>query len=304
MLGANAIRLVVRWDWLEPKSGTMDASRAERMDRVMGKAQKQGLGVVATVMSTPCWASSAPRNILGGLLGGCPNAARYPPRIPATYGVFVKQVVKRWGAALSGVEVWNEPNLTSFWLGGVGDYVGLVHQANKAVNATRFRKVPVVGGSVSGADLTYIKQLLAAGISRWTDAISIHPYDIQFLTTGFGDPSVVRLDDNWSFAWAVPQVHALMTSSGNQDPIWITEFGYADCPATPYCVAPALQADYLSKAVRLAATWPYVDTFLLYRLRDWGITGGSTEAHFGVLQKDGQPKPAAQAVADAFKSLR
>ena len=304
MLGSNAVRVTLRWEWLEPQEGGLNETRAKKIDRVVAKARKRGLGVVFTLLSTPCWASSAPRSILGGLRGRCTNAGVYPPRNATTYGNFVKRIVKRWGAGLAGVEVWNEPNVRSFWQGSVGDYMQLVQQAHRAVNATRFDRVAVVGASVGGGDLAYLKQLFDAGIAGWTDAIAIHPYDIRFFGPGFGDPSVVRPDDIWSFAWVVPQVHALMNASGVQDPLWITEFGYSDCPALPYCVSSGLQADYLAKAVRLAATWPYVDAFLIYRLRDWGATSGSTEARFGVLRKNGTRKPAAESVAKAFKSLR
>jgi hypothetical protein len=94
-----------------------------------------------------------------------------------------------------------------------------------------------------------------------------------------------------------------MDSYKDTDPIWITEFGYPDCPATPYCVTAEAQADYLRKAAELAASWPYVDAFMVYRLRDWLPQDGGIEARFGVLNEDGTPKPAGKALSETFRGL-
>lgn len=298
-LGANAVRFALPWYWLEPYRPTMDPGRAAQVDRLLAAAEQQDLAVILTLLFTPCWASSASPSD-----SSCDpaTAALAPPADPATYGGFVERVVRRWGQGLGGLEVWNEPNHASFWSGTPYDYVELARVAAETVRSSAYADLPVAGGALSGADLGYLRQLFDAGLSEWTDAISIHPYDARWDGPGFGDPSIPRPNDLSSFAYAVPRVHALMGDYGNADPIWITEFGYADCPATPFCVPPEIKAAYLRKAATLASGWQFVDVFLVYRLRDWLPQDGGMEARFGVLDRDGRPKPSARSLADAFAS--
>jgi hypothetical protein len=299
-LGANVVKVPLYWSWLEPESGSFDPRNAAKLDAVVEAARDRGLGVILTPVLTPCSVSTAPI----GPGGGCdPTAVLYPPRSSGVYADFVRRAVDRWGADVSGIEVWNEPNHQGFWRGSPGEYLGLVRAAAEGVRASRYADIPVVGGALSGADLTYLRQLLDGGLADWTDAVSIHPYDVRWQGPGWGDPSIVRQDDMTSFAFAVPEVRRLMDAFGDSDPIWITEFGYPDCPATPYCVRAADQADYLKKAAELAASWSYVDAFIVYRLRDWLPQDGGIEGRFGVLNKDGSPKPAARSLGRVFTRL-
>ena len=299
-LGANVVKIALLWWWLEPEPGSFDADNAAKVDAVVEAARDRGLGVIFTPVQTPCSVSTAPL----GPTGACdPNAIFYPPRSAGVYADFVRRAVDRWGADVAGIEVWNEPNHPGFWRGNPGEYLGLVRAAAEGVRVSHYADIPIVGGALSGADLPYLRQLLDGGLADWTDAVSIHPYDVRWEGPGWGDPSLVRQDDMTSFAFAVPEVRELMNAHGDSDPIWLTEVGYPDCPATPYCVSAADQADYLKKAAELAAGWPYVDAFIVYRLRDWAPQDGGIESRFGVLNKDGSPKPAARSLGPVFERL-
>lgn len=299
-LGANAVRIAIPWAWLQSRPEAINPARATAVDRLVAAADDQGLGVVAVLTRTPCWASTTPRDATGACRR---DAVLYPPRDAALYGDFVEQVIDRWGSALSGIEVWNEPNRPGFWRGTPAEYVALVRTTSEVVDGSRYADLPVVGGVLAGVDLAYLRTLLDEGLSDWTDAISIHPYDIRWGERGFGDPSVSREDDQTSFAFAVPQAHDLVGRFGSDDPIWITEFGYPTCPARPHCATAALQADYLQKAVELVATWGYVDAFFVFQLRDSPV-GSSLGMRFGILNEDGSAKPAAAALSKAFEALR
>jgi hypothetical protein len=298
-LGANTVRMTLSWHWLEPSPGRLDEDRAKRVDRLIEKARKRHVGVLATALFTPCWATSGPRQVNGSCSA---IQAIYPPRDYGAFRAFIKRAVNRWGDALAGLEVWNEPNLAIFWLGSAGEYVRLVSAAASGVEASHYRGLPVVGGAVSGVDFDFIRRALNAGMANYVDAISIHPYDVGLL--GFGDPSRPRNGDAGSFAWAVPELHKRLLERGVQQPIWITEFGYADCPGTPYCVSQSAQADYLRKGAQLAVGWPWVKAFFVYRLRDWVPQTGLAESRYGVLNRDGSLKPAASALAGVFRAAR
>lgn len=295
-LGADTIRIVLRWDWLAPVSrGEYPPARVKRITRLLKAARSEHLRVVATVSSTPSWASGQ-TDVLGAY-----NRAQ-PPRHATDYGDFMGFLARRWGRLITALEVWNEPNQRLFWRGSPSAYVALVRAARKAVDDSRNRDVSVVAGALAGSDTQYLQGLYDRGVDKWSDAISVHPYDLD-LARGFRDPSVPRPGDIGSFASGVPAIHQTMRSNGDRSPLLITEFGVADCYSAPYCVTPELQARYLEAAARLAARWSYLHAFLVYRLRDASGAGLLIENRFGVLAHDWSPKPAAEAMSSTFEAL-
>jgi hypothetical protein len=297
-LGADTIRVTFRWDSLQVFGpGAIPQAQAEMIDRLMAVAKSQGIRIVAQVMGTPCWASAGPK--ANGACTG--NASSYPPAHADDYGAFVHQIADRWGGQISGYEVWNEPNLASFWSGTPAQYVDLVHAAKTAVTGSSYPAPPVVAGALSESDTTYLQKLYDQHVDRWSDAISIHPYAIRW-DIGMVDPLLEALGDVGSFASGVPAVHTLMKANGDSDSIWITEFGYPTCSGQFLCVSQQKQGDYLASALRRAAEWPYVNTFLMYDLRDWSGPGSDINQKFGILNADWSPKagtaPVKQALAD------
>lgn len=308
-LGAGAVRVVVNWDWLEPYAqDSFNDAQLAVTDRLLAVADSEALSVIVTVLGTPCWATSAPR----ADDGTCdPTARAHPPADPADYGTFLSLLNDRWGAKIDAIEVWNEPNLDAFWHGSVGDYVDLVQSADEAVPDGGPK---VLAGALSGSDDAYLQRLYDAGVDRFSDGISIHPYAIAWggPAAGFLDPLLSYPGAFATFTWGVPAIHDRMVANGDDDGLWLTEFGYADCPGVPYCVNAEAQAEYLASAFELAAQWPYVKAMLVYRLRDWfdpedpitsWIGDGSFEYRFGVLNRDWSPKPAADRLQRTLRQL-
>lgn len=287
-LGADTIRLVLRWDWLAPsRARSYPASRLSRVKRLLRVARSEHLRVVATVLSTPTWASGQ-ANLLGLSFAA-------PPRDAADFGDFVGDISQRWGRLLAAIEVWNEPNLTFFWRGSAAQYVGLVRAARIAVDDSRNPDLRVVGGALAGSAAPYLQRLYDRGIANWSDAISIHPYDS-------GDPARRRPGDLRSFTVGIPKVHRTMRANRDRDPLMITEFGVSDCGGLVVCALPAVKAARLEYALRRAAQWRYLDAVLLYRLRDSSDASRAVD-RFGVLNSDWTVKPAAGTVRRAFTSL-
>jgi hypothetical protein len=136
-----------------------------------------------------------------------------------------------------------------------------------------------------------------------TDAISFHPYDYSSSTEGFGDPTVERPPSltKVSFASGIPAMHQVMVANGDSDPMWLTEFGFANCPAAGVCVPTDTQARYVASSLQKAATFNYVKVVLLFRLRDWYPSGRNLG--YGLLNQDWSPKPAYAAAQSALASL-
>ena len=300
-LGADTVRIVFPWYYLQPTGrGPIPDAHAALFDRMIAVAKSEHLSIVALVWGTPCWASSAPRAGNGCAVG---NYNVYPPSDSGDYGAFLGQLADRWGSQIAGYEVWNEPNHAGFWNGSPAQYVSLVRAADTAVAASTHPTTPIVAGALSGSDTSYLQKLYDNDVDRWSDAISIHPYSIRW-DIGMVDPLLERVGDIWSFASGVPAVHTLMQANGDNDRIWITEFGYPTCVGQLFCVTADEQGLYLASALRRAAEWTYVDTFLMYDLRDWTGPGSDINQQFGVLNENWTPKAGTAPVKQALADLR
>ena len=288
-LGAKVVRSDLRWDQLYPNAeGRADPEYLSEIDAVVSTAQSHGIKLLFTVLGTPCWASSAPQNMRETC---APGVSAYPPTSPQYYAEALQFLAQRYGDAVAGWEVWNEPNISYFWNSSdpAGDYVKLIQAAYPAIK--RVTSAPVVGGAVSLSDTDFVGRLYADGIKGNLDALSIHPYSFNYspLTPGslsfYGGPVS-------SFVDGVPAVHNVMLDRGDSSPIWLTEFGWNTSTSG---VSPATQATYVTEAYTQMQSWPFVQGGLYYELQDEGTDPTSSEQNYGLLYNGGSQKPAAGA---------
>ena len=296
-LGSTVMRVVVNWARLEPGPGQFDPRYVARVDRVVGQLAGCGIPVELTIMGTPCWDTTDP-----GVGPDCAPGtwALYPPKAPAAYGGVVAWSLARWGSHLAALEIWNEPNNGSFWLGSVQQYVDLVNIAAAYARAIG-SPVPIIAGALAGADVDYLNQMYADGM-HGQSGISMHPYTLR-PASGFFDPmrpsgraggTVLRA--------SIANVHDAMLAAGDPGSIWLTEFGYSVCPATPYCVSPRRQARWIVDGLRSAARIPYVRAAILYSLRDAGVSKDWNN-RFGLLKRNFAPRPSYGAVRRTVRKL-
>lgn len=293
-LGANLVRLVVNWPILEPARKAFNPTYVARVDQILAGAQACGARAVLTLMSTPCWASTAA------------PCWRSPPRKASLYGAAVKWVLRRWGDQLAAFEVWNEPNQEHFWRGSAARYVRLVKAAGRAADKTR-SSVKILAGALAGPDTGYLRRLYRRGL-RGHDGISIHPYNMKTAGAGagFADPAArgaAAGAGSRAFRLGVPEVRRVMRQRHERRKrIWLTEFGFAACPASPLCVSEASQADWLVKSFQLAARWRYVRGLTVFSLRDTGPTS-EWDYRFGLLRRDFSPRPSYWALQATLPTL-
>jgi hypothetical protein len=297
-LGATVMRVVVNWARLEPGPGQFDSGYVARVDRVVGQLAGCGVPVELTILGTPCWDTTDP---LAG--SNCASATwtLYPPRSVGAFGGVVTWSLLRWGSHLAGLEVWNEPNNRTFWVGSVQQYVDLVNTAATAARAIG-SPVPIIAGALAGADVDYLNQMYADGM-HGQRAISMHPYTLR-PASGFLDPlksagqagraSILRAN--------IANVHDAMLAAGDPGSIWLTEFGYSVCPAIPYCVSARRQSRWIVDGLRVAARIPYVRAAILYSLRDAG-NSMDWNNRFGLLQRNFAPRPSYTAVRRTLSRL-
>ncbi len=297
-VGADVVRVPLPWNQLEPSAaGQWNSTLAARVDGIMNGLAANQMKAVVMVINTPCWASADPQLCIPfNPVYSLASAAD-----PADFGDAVGRIVDRWGAAMAGVEIWNEPNNPDFFHGTAAQYAAMVRATATALDSRSWNGQLLAGAlgmNATPSGIDWLKQLYAAGMTG-EDAISIHPYDIYYDSAGvhFGDP--LRPDS--LFAQHIDGVRALMRAHGDASKgIWLTEFGAAVCPATPICVSESDQSKWLVGMFAAAERRPFIRGSLAYSLRDPQAGAAAMDYHFGILRNDFTERPSAGALRSAF----
>lgn len=292
-LGSTTVRLAVHWSGLEVFGPNEYAQwYLDRLDAALARARARGLKVVLTPVFTPSWASST----------GLQNT---PPDDVATYGNFVAFLAQRYAPDLAGIEVWNEPNLESFWstADAAGAYADLVRAAYAAVEAA-VPSVPVVAGVLSGADVAFLESLYAQGIQGHYDVLSVHIYNDGRHPEELIDPQYAHA----TFLQGLRSLRSTVESHGETKPVWITELGWNTSTLRDSYwldgVTLDQQAEYLSRALEMLESpdWgiDFTSGVIVYRLRNTGTDPDDPLQNYGLQFNDGTHKPSYRAVRSAF----
>ncbi len=202
-------------------------------------------------------------------------------------------------------EVWNEWNVegmgqtpASEGRGKVEDYVSLLRETYTALKA-RHPYLVILGGATGGIGRQddYMPQAIKLGMLDSLDGLSIHPYF-------FGAEGEVTLPEV-----AIPsrlhQLHSWLNEapSHRDIPLYVTELGWPTYQEQ-YGVTEEIQSLYMVRSVLLLAAEKQVRGAWIYELRDGGDDPKDREDHFGVVARDGAPKPAFHAMRELIALLR
>jgi polysaccharide biosynthesis protein PslG len=286
-LHAKVVRVELPWAVMEPRGPDQVDPRALAFaDRLVADAASAGMTVIATALGTPCWASSAPASLLRGCSTTRPTQSNaWPPSDPASFAAFVGFLAQRYGTRLAAIEIWNEPDQANeLYFAGpnkatrYGAVLRAAYVAIKRANAN----VPVLAGSLVGANGVFLRALYAAGIKGYYDGLAVH-----FYTLTLGSLRAIR---------------EVQLANGDTKALWLDEFGWSSCwprfktQEEQACVTRRVQAANITDIYRSLARTPYIAAVVLYRLP------GSVEEDFGVVNQNGTHKPAFSALARALSS--
>jgi len=289
-LHAKVVRLEVPWSALEPLApGQIEPRALANADRLMSDAAAAGIGVIALVQSTPCWASSAPASLLRNCVpAGASAANSWPPTSPAAvaaFAAFTAYLGQRYATSLAAIEIWNEPDQSNedYFAGPEKPkrYAAILKAAYPAIKQANPR-VPVLAGSLVGSNGVFLRALYAAGIKGYYDGLSVHFYTLVLAS--------------------LRAIHETQLANGDNTPVWLSEFGWSSCwpqyrtQQEQPCVTPSTQAANLSDSFRSLARTPWVAAEVVYKLQ------GNARENFGVLSAGGARKPAFTALSKVFTS--
>lgn len=281
-LGANTVRAEISWAALEPDAQfDLQSEYLARIDRLVAGARKRHMKPLLLLQRSPCWASSAP-----GAPGSCrSDFPEYPPRDAADFGSIAGRLAKRYTGRLAGIEVWNEPDhdQEAYFKGPdkPGRYAAVLKAAYRSINNAD-RRLPVIGGSLVGANGNFLKALYAKGIKGHYDGLAIHYYDLTLAS--------------------IRAIHDTQRQHNDRKPLWLTEFGWTSCyPAARTegehaCVTAKQQGLDLGDVFRALRGHSFIRAAVVYKLRD------QSNEHFGVLRTDGSRKPSFAILRRAFTS--
>jgi hypothetical protein len=286
-LHAKVVRMEVPWAVLEPRArGQMNQNALAYTDRVMADASASGIGVIIFVDSTPCWASSAPSDVLRHCtpVESTPANA-WPPSDPGDYATFVAFLAQRYGSGLAAIEVWNEPDQANQeYFDGPNKpqhYAAILRAAYPAIKQAN-PNVAVLAGSLVGSNGVFLRALYAAGIKGFYDGMAVHFYTLTLA--------------------GLRAFHEVQVANGDTKPLWLDEFGWTSCyprlrvQEEQACVTPQVQARNLADVFRSLARTPWVAADVSYELQD------SPKQLFGALNSAGTRKPAFTALAQVLAS--
>jgi polysaccharide biosynthesis protein PslG len=284
---ARVVRAEVPWSALEPTGDSQTDPRALAfLDRLMSDAAADGIGVIATADSTPCWASSAPAALLRKCRPGHEGKANaWPPLEVAAYARFVAFLATRYGTRLAAIEIWNEPDQANedYFAGPEKPrrYAAVLRAAYPAIKLAN-PNVPVLAGSLVGTNGVFLRALYAAGIKGYYDGLAVHFYTLPLAS--------------------LRAIHEVQLANGDDKPLWLDEFGWSSCwpqrkiEQEQGCVTAGVQATNITNVFRSLARTPYVAAYVLYGLQD------GTGESFGVLNAAGKRKPSFSALAQVLSN--
>ncbi len=263
-LGASHIRVDMWWGIIEPERGQFEW---DFPDRVIDEIKAAGL---------------EPYPIL------CYNAAWSPDASPATdearaqFANYAYQLINRYKDKVRLWEVWNEPNITPFWVPepDAALYVDLLREVYaKAKEADP--TCTIVGFCTAGADLEFIKEGYEHGAKDYIDAVSFHHYS--------------DLKEEGVLEGEIRAVRQIMRRYGDQDkPVLITELGLSTGPS-PILTAydEEEQASWMIKK-HLVSIAGGIAQLYWFKMKD-DKSETEPDGYWGLVRHDYSEKPSAVA---------
>ena len=282
--GFNSIRDEILWSRVEKEKGQLRIPpEAAKADQAIELAKARGIEPLMIL----CYGN---KHYGGG----------YPltPEARAAFVRYAEFMVRHYKGKVRYWELWNE------WNEGMGDkkneagraaeeYAKLLKEVYPAVKAID-PNIVLLGGAVEGAGSTrWIEDLFDAGAGKYMDGLSVHPY--VFHAGKVGTPE--RL-----YGWLTRLVERLNDKPGGANmPLYITEIGWPNEIRGDKGISREVTRDYIARVLLSVRSVPQVKGVWWYTLQDYdrGFVGS-----FGLLEKNGDPKPAYEALKDVAPLIR
>ena len=308
--GSRWDRFDFRWNVIEDTPGQFDYSGH---DTLVALDQAHSLDVVGILGSTAAWAAAdcpvAPAPTAPPALHGHPQLPTddlwWRPCPPANldlpwddpdnaWGNFVYQTVSHFKGRVHVWEIWNEPDLTTYWQGTPEQYAQLLKVGYLAAKAADPEVTVLFGGLAYWGNPGFYQQVLTALAADSSGAA----HNFYF------DASSLHLYSNSYQLYTISrEVRSNVAAQVGPHPLWLTEVGTPvwdeDFPApTPYSVTADQAASFVIAAYAEARA-AGADKFFFFRAHD-----DTMSLKYGLTRNDYSLRPAYVAYQVAARYLR
>ncbi len=263
LMGAGYIRDEMRWELAETEKGIVEI--LPEWDYFVNEAIARGLKpMIILAYGNPLYDE-----------GGSP----YSEEGLAAFAEYVTTVVSHFDGRVEAFEIWNEHNLIGSAFNITSrppeDYVKMLKVAYEAIKTVN-PNTTVVAGSISGADIVWIEEILNFGAGSYMDVLSYHPY------------TQPRSPEHGGFAYAAPIITQILARYNVSVPLWVSEVGWPT--STDYTgVSEIDSANYLVRAYILGLATG-IDKIFWYDLINDGVDATEPEYNFGLVRNWNDPQ--------------
>lgn len=280
-LGVHLVRRDFLWADLEPSDGVFDFA-AE--DAAVDDSRARGLTTIGLLAYDAPWAAA--------------DGDIATPPDPQKFAAFVAATVKHFAGRVDLWELWNEPNVSTFWKprGDGFEYAKLLAAAAPAVRRANPEATVILGGLlyhdeaiVVGAD-QFLEDAFAFNpdLGDLFDVLALHPY-VRYPPQAPPEQDDAREQPVGAM---VARMRALVDYYGAPKPVWVTEYGWPIYGT----VDEAAQARFTVRGA-LEAMAAGAERVCIYTLDDGpNPTAFPPEDAFGLYRNDGTPKAAVAAL--------
>ena len=159
------------WNRSNPSSGAVDFSR---LDTFLAANNNQSRDVIYTFGRTPQWASSQPTVTNGLEAGECA-----PPTNLQDWDNYVRAVVTHAAGRIKYWELWNEPNLATYYCGDIPTIVLMAKHAQQIIKSIDPSALILSPSSTNVTGPDWLSSFLAQGGSGSFDIVAFHGYRTQ-----------------------------------------------------------------------------------------------------------------------------
>ena len=300
--GIESVRFWMSWEQVEADRGAYDWSGPDQQIRAIAEA---GLTPLPFLFASPAWAARADGYDCEG--GSCSTFAPVSAATRAAFARFARLAVARYGVGgvfwrnkprlpyrpISVWQIWNEPNLQSFFRPYVNPsaYAEIVRLAAAEIHAEDPQAQVLLAGLTGNrstsrrmSSQSYLRELYdVPGFSASFEAVAVHPYSRNMR-------GVLR---------QVATAHQIIAKRDSAASLWVTELGWASAgPRDEGLVKSEMGQARLLRRVfgrlkRRASGWDLRGAYW-YAWRDTdrhtAVCGWCPGA--GLRDVDGDPKPA------------
>lgn len=299
-------KTMFKWREMNPDIGVYNFNEA---DRVVSASNRAHIRIIARIDFQPWWSRSDQ------------TYANARPDNLQWYADFVQIFANRYKTGspyghVDAIEIWNEPNLRSEWGGTISqqtaaEYVQMLSLSYAAIKLVD-PSIMVVSAGLSptgtydgnaAPDDQFLQWMYDNGLSGHYDILGVNA-NAQVADPMAAPGSVPGFVDGSFYFRRVEQLRAIEERNGDNNPVWLMEYGWTSDAVHPdrswYAVGEDQKGANILAAIRYArANWPWLGVMTLWGMPDPSWTPDREEYWWMVSNPDGTDRPALNALISA-----